>query len=76
MKITWEHLIPVIITVGGGLLVWAVKIAINAIGKSIIRELRDEVARLKAEREALQRQVDNNSARIDFIFKTLIERNS
>lgn len=74
--LTWEHFIPVLITVTGGLLLWAVKMAINALAKSLTRELKEEIERLKAEKESMQKQVDGNSKRIDFLIEKLIERNS
>lgn len=76
MKPTWEYLIPLMITVAGGLIVWTVKIAINAIGKSITRELREKVERLEAEKEAMEKDINRNTSRIDFLWEKLIERNS
>ena len=76
MKIPWEHLIPVFITVGAGLLLWVLKIAINAIGNSITRKISEEMRQLKAEKESLQKQIDLNTKRIDFLIEKLIERNS
>ena len=76
MKVTWEHFVPVMITVGSGLLLWIAKIMLTALVKYLTKELREEVAKLKAEKEAMQKQLDTNSRRIDFLFETLIQRNS
>jgi predicted RNase H-like nuclease (RuvC/YqgF family) len=58
VRVTWESLIPVIITVGAGLLLWGIKIAITAIGNSITRELDEEIRVLKSDKESLQKQID------------------
>ena len=76
MKITWESLLPVMITVGGGLLLWGIKIAFNAIGNSLVRKNSEEIRELRAENESMQKQIDQNSKRIDFLIEKLIERNS
>lgn len=76
MRVTWEHLIPVMITVAGGLVLWTLKIAINAVAKSLTRDLQEQIKELKAEKEGLQKQVDQNSRRIDYLIETLIQRNS
>lgn len=76
MKITVEQLFPLIITVAGGLLLWTLKIAINAVARSLTRQLREEMDRIKAEKDAMQRQIDVNTRRIDFLIEKLIERNS
>jgi hypothetical protein len=58
VRVTWESLIPVIVTVGAGLLLWGIKIAITAIGNSITRELDEEIRVLKSDKESLQKQID------------------
>jgi hypothetical protein len=74
--LTWENFIPILITVTGGLLLWVAKMAINALAKSLTRKLEEEIERLKAEKEAMQKQIDNNSRRIDFLIEKLIDINS
>lgn len=83
MTITWEHFIPIIITVAGGLIVWAIKIAINAIAASITKKVEEAVRRHDARLEAGEARMDAHEERIKkneadtgFLFKTLIERNS
>lgn len=76
MKISWELLMPFLVTAGAALFAWVVRTAINAIGKSITRELNQEIGRLKAENEAMQKNVERNTRRIDFLWERLIERNS
>jgi chaperonin cofactor prefoldin len=81
--LTWESVVPILITVGAGLLLWILKIAINAVGKSITQKLQEkidklesEIEKLESEKLSLEKRIDYNNERIDFLIETLIKRNS
>lgn len=83
MIITWEHFIPIIITVAGGLIVWGIKLAINAIAASITRKVEYDIKDIQARLESGEVRMDNHDEKIKkietdigFVIKTLIERNS
>lgn len=76
MKVSWEYFIPILITVAGGLILWIIKLAVKAIGDSIVRRVMERLD----QHEGRLNNVEKSNARIeeavDYIYKTLIERNS
>ena len=76
MSITLEHFIPIIITVAGGLVLWGIKAAINAIASSITRKVAEELKKHETRLEAGDERMKKIEQDITFIIKTLIERNS
>lgn len=76
MKIQWEYFIPIFITVAGGLVLWIIKIAIKAIGDSITRRVMERLDQHEGRLNSLERSNARIEEAVDYIYKTLIERNS